>query len=300
MRWLILFCAGLIAFSGSTAVNAQTAATYRQLPVTKEDYVKTFPPFKVVGNLYYVGTYDLGVYLITTREGNILINTGINDSVARIRANIESLGFKFSDIKLLLGTHGHWDHVAGMAEVKRLTGAPMLMHEGDADMLESGGSTDYRYPKGRGAIYEPVKVDQRLKDGDKVRLGDVELTVYHHPGHTKGSTSFSYTTREAGRTYNVLIANMGSINPGVNVAFMQGFSNITEAYASTFAKQKELKPDVWVASHAAQFNMHQKYRPGDPYDPNRFVDPAGYRAKVELYEKRYLDQLKKDREASAQ
>jgi len=122
----------------------------------------------------------------------------------------------------------------------------MLMHKGDAGMLEDGGNSDYRYPNGRGAIYEPVKVDQRLKDGDKVRLGDTELTVLHHPGHTKGATSFSYTTQDASRTYRVLIVNMGSINAGVKVSGMPGFPEITEAYKQTFAKQKPLAPDVWV------------------------------------------------------
>jgi metallo-beta-lactamase class B len=291
---LLLFAfAGLLA-SAPLGLNAQTAI--KQLPVNNPNYVKPFVPFRVIGNLYYVGTYDLAVYLITTPAGHILINTGINDSTAAIRSNIEKLGFKLSDVKLLLATHGHWDHVGAMAEIKRLTGARMLMQEADADMLESGGSQDYRYPQGRGAVYEPIKVDQRLKDGDKVRLGDTELTVMHHPGHTKGSTSFSYNLREGGRNYNVLIANMGSINPGVQVSGMPGFPEITKAYASTFEKQKQLKPDVWVSSHAAQFNMHEKYKPGDPYDPKRFVDPQGYQAKVQNYEKLFRAQLQKEQE----
>jgi metallo-beta-lactamase class B len=298
MRWKPLFFAAVAAFISASPAAAQSQAPYKQLPVNNEAYVKPFAPFKVLGNLYYVGTYDLAVYLLTTREGSILINTGVNNSVAPIRANIESLGLKFSDIKLLLATHGHWDHVAGMAEIKRLTGARMAMQEDDADLLESGGSRDYRYPQGRGAIYEPIKVDQRLKDGDKVRLGEVELTVYHHPGHTKGATSFMYTAEEAGRRYNVLIVNMGSINPGVNVSYMPGFPGITEAYTKTFERQKQLKPDVWVSSHAGHFNMHDKYKPGDSYDPNRFVDPAGYVQKVELYEKRFREQLEKDRKAN--
>jgi metallo-beta-lactamase class B len=291
---LLLFAfAGLLA-SAPLGLHAQTAI--KQLPVNNPNYVKPFVPFRVIGNLYYVGTYDLAVYLITTPAGHILINTGINDSTAAIRSNIEKLGFKLSDVKLLLATHGHWDHVGAMAEIKRLTGARMLMQEADADMLESGGSQDYRYPQGRGAVYEPIKVDQRLKDGDKVRLGDTELTVMHHPGHTKGSTSFSYNLREGGRNYNVLIANMGSINPGVQVSGMPGFPEITKAYASTFEKQKQLKPDVWVSSHAAQFNMHEKYKPGDPYDPKRFVDPQGYQAKVQNYEKLFRAQLQKEQE----
>src|SRR5438045_3518892 len=125
MRWITLVFAAVAAFIAVAPVHAQTQPTFKQLPVTNDAYVKPFPPLRIVGNLYYVGTYDLAVYLITTSAGNILINTGINNSVPAIRSNIESLGFKFSDIKLLLATHGHWDHVAGMAEIKRLTGARM-------------------------------------------------------------------------------------------------------------------------------------------------------------------------------
>lgn len=299
MRLKRLLFVAVAAIIGISAFSTTAQEMFKQLSA-KEIYVKPLAPLRIVGNLYYVGTYDLAVYLITTKEGNILINTGVNNSTAPIRANIEALGFKFSDTKLLLATHGHWDHVAAMAEIKRLTGAKMMMHEDDVALVESGGSTDFRYPQaqGRGAIYEPVKVDRVLKDGDKVRLGDAELTLYHHPGHTRGASSFTYTVSEGGRDYKVLIANMGSINPGVNVATMPGFPNIAEAYATTFAKQKQMKPDIWVASHAAQFNMHKKYKPGDAYDPNRFVDPEGYVAKIAFYEKLYLDQLQKDRAAA--
>ena len=276
--------------------HAQPKFTPPKITAENEIYVRAFPPLHIVGNLYYVGTYDLAVYLIVTPDGNMLINTGVNDSVAPIRANIEKLGFKVSDIKLLLATHGHWDHVAGMAELKRLTGAKMLMQEADAGMLEDGGNSDYRFPNGRGSTYEPVKVDQRLKDGDKVKLGGTELTVMHHPGHTKGATSFSFTTQDAGRTYRVLIANMGSINPGVKVSGMPAFPGITDAYAQTFAKQKQIVPEVWVASHAKQFNLHEKYKPGDAYDANRFVDPEGFRAAVLKLEKIYLDQLAQERQ----
>ena len=279
-------------------VQAQGSA--KKELVAPEPFVKPFPPFRVVGNLYYVGTYDLAVYLITTREGNILINTGVNDSAPGIRANIESLGFRVSDIKLLLATHGHWDHVGAMAEIKRITGAKVMMQEDDAGLLESGGSQDFRFPEGRGAVYPPVKVDRRLKEGDKVRLGETELTVMHHPGHTKGATSFSFSTQDRGRKYEVLIANMASINPGVQVSGMPGYPGITEAYATTLARQKQLKPEIWVSSHAAQFNMHEKYKPGDPYDPNRFVDPQGYQAKVQYYEKLFNTALERERAAKSQ
>ena len=275
------------AMAGALVAQAQQPAQTQihPPPLKNPNYVKPYAPFRVVGNLYYVGTYDLAVYLITTKQGNILVNTGINDSGPVIRENIEKLGFKYQDIKILLATHGHWDHVGAMAGIKRDTGARMMMHEGDVGLVESGGGQDYRYPEGRGTIYEPVKVDRVLKEGDKVRLGETELTVIHHPGHTKGSTSFTFTTEDAGKKYNVLIVNMASINPGVSVAFMPGFADITKAYLGTIERQKQMKPDIWVSSHAGHFNMHQKYKPGDPYDPNRFVDPDGYQAKLQFYEK---------------
>lgn len=272
---------------------ALAQVTWKQLP-GQEIYVRPYEPFRIVGNVYYVGTYDLAVYLITTPQGHMLINTGVNDSGPVIKANIEKLGFKYADIKLLLATHGHWDHVAAMAQIKRETGARMLVHDADTDLVESGGGVDFRFPDGRGPVYEPVKVDQRLHEGDKVAFGGTELTVHHHPGHTKGATSFTFAVREAGRTYNVLIANMGSINPGVNVAFMPAFREITHSYMGTLERQKLLKPDIWLASHAPQFNMYQKHKPGDAYDPNRFVDPDGYGAKIQFYEKLFRAALAKD------
>jgi metallo-beta-lactamase class B len=297
MRCKSLFIAAFVAFLLVSSFQAGAQGPFKKEVVARDVYVKPFPPFRIVGDLYYVGTYDLAVYLITTKEGNILINTGINDSAPAIRANIESLGFKFSDVKLLLATHGHWDHVGAMAEIKQLTGAQMLMHEGDVDLLESGGGQDFRFPEGRGSIYPPIKVDRRLKDGDRVRLGETELTVLHHPGHTKGATSFTYTTEDGGRKYEVLIVNMPSINPGVTVGYMPGYPQINEAYLTTLAKQKQLKPQVWVSSHAGHFDMHQKYKPGDPYDPNRFVDPEGYQKKIQSYERLFNEAYQREREA---
>lgn len=290
-------CAALVFAAAflPVSVTSALAQPVAKPPKVQEKYVQPYEPFRIVGNLYYVGTYDLSVFLITTPQGHMLVNTGVNDSAPYIRANIEKLGFKYNDIKLLLATHGHWDHVGAMAQIKRETGARMLMHEGDADMVESGGNIDYRFPDtGRGVIYEPVKVDQRLKEGDKVSLGGTELTVLHHPGHTKGSTSFTFRTRDAGRDYNVLIVNMGSINPGVNVNFMPGFNEINKAYLGTLERQKQLRPDIWVSSHAPQFNMYQKHKPGDKYDPNRFVDPDGYGAKIQFYEKLFRAAMERD------
>ena len=261
------------------------------------DWHKPFPPFRIVGNLYWVGTWDLSSYLIVTPKGNILINSGLADSVPMILASVEKLGFKFSEIKLITATHTHFDHVAGLAEIKRLTGAKMLIEEDDAPVMESGGKADFRFGDDKSSRFEPVRVDQRLRDGDKIALGGTEITVHHHPGHTKGAVSFTWTVRESGHDYRVIIANMGSINPGVNVSGMPKYPDIAQAYARTFHDQKEMQIDIFLASHASQFHLHEKVKPGDPYDPQRFVDPQGFHASVERLEKVYLDQLEKERQA---
>jgi metallo-beta-lactamase class B len=260
------------------------------------DWVKPFPPFRMVGNLYWVGTYDLSSYLITTPAGHILINTGLAQTVPQIRAGIERLGFKLTDVKILTATHGHFDHVAGLAELKRITGARVMMSEQDAELLESGGKSDFRFGDDPAARFEPVKVDRRLKDGDKIEIGGMILTAHHHPGHTKGATSFTFDVRENNKTYRVGIMNMPGINPGVRVSGMPKFPGIAQAYAQTFHDQKEMKIDVWLASHASQFDLHQKYQPGDAYDPERFVDPQGFQAAVAQLEKGYRDQLLKEQQ----
>lgn len=283
----------------ATAAGAATQSTFKEPPVTNEAWTRPFPAVRLVGNVYYVGTYDLASYLITTDQGHMLINTGVGSSAPMIQQNVESLGFRFSDIRLLLATHGHWDHVGAMAAIKRSTRARMLMHEADVPVLADGGNSDFRfYPKGRGTVYEPVTVDQALKDGEKVRLGGTELTVHHHPGHTKGATSFTFTVRDGGRDYRVGIINTAGINDGVQLLKSPGYPTIVEDYANTIAKQQQMSIDVFLSSHAGQFRLHEKYKPGDAYNPARFVDPEGFRAAVERTEKAYQAQLQKERAGS--
>ena len=280
-------CALLLSLCLCASAGAQQNTEWRQ----------PFPAFKLIGNVYWVGTYDLSTYLITTDAGHILINTGFEDTVPLIAEGVEQLGFKMADVKILAATHAHGDHVAGLAELKRLTGAQMMMSEADSVLLEDGGISDFRFGDGRTPSFEAVKVDRRLKDKDTIALGGVTLTAHHHPGHTKGATSFTFTVRESGRDYRVIIANMPGINAGVTVSGMPKYPTIADDYARTFAAQKALSIDVFLASHAAQFRMHEKYKPGDSYDPNRFVDPLGFRAAVERLEGIYREQLARERAA---
>ena len=264
------------------------------LAQSNPDWTRPFPPFRIVGNLYWVGSYDLATYLIATPQGHILINTGVGDTAKQIKASVERLGFNLADTKILTATHGHFDHVSGMAELKRMTGARLIVSEQDKELLESGGRLDFRFGDTPGARFEPVKVDGTFKDGDTISLGRTVLTAHHHPGHTKGATSFTLNVRESGKTYRVVIANMGSINPGVTVSGMVKYPGITEDYARTFKAQKDMQIDIWLASHASQFKLHEKYKPGDVFNPDRFVDPQGFKASVEQLEKTYLEQLARE------
>jgi len=259
------------------------------------DWTRPFPPFRIIGNIYWVGSYDLSTYLITTPQGNILINTGVGDTAQQIRKSVEQLGFKLSDTRLLTATHGHYDHVAGLAELKRVTGARLIVSEPDKPLLETGGKADFRFGSTPGAQFEPVKVDSTFKDGESNTLGGTTLVAHIHAGHTKGATSFTTSVQDGGKTYRVIIANMGSINPGVTMSGMPGYPGIAQDYGRTFLAQKDMKIDVWLASHASQFRLHDKYKPGDPYNAERFVDPQGYLAAVQRLEKAYLDQLAKER-----
>jgi metallo-beta-lactamase class B len=266
------------------------------VPITNKEWEQPFPGFKIVGNTYYVGTYDLGCYLIDSAAGLILVNSGAPGSYPLIKANIEALGFKTSDIKIITATHGHFDHVGDLAAFQKdAPGAKTYMSERDAPALESGGNLDYRQPEGRGVIYDPVKEDVRTKPGDHIKLGNTDMTVLRAFGHTPGATSVSFQVTDAGKTYNVLIVNMNGINAGVKLLGSPGYPTIVEDFKNTLGMQATYTPDIWVSSHAGQFNLHTVYKPGDAYNPARFGDLAAYKAKITDYQAAYEKQLAEER-----
>jgi metallo-beta-lactamase class B len=282
-------------FIAAISLGALTLAAIHSASPQNPDWTRPFPPFKMIGNIYWVGSYDLSTYLLTSPQGHILINTGVGDTAKQIKTSVEQLGFKMGDVKILTATHAHWDHVAGMAELKKMTGASLVVSDPEKELLESGGKTDFRWGDTSSAWFEPVRVDRTFKDGETISLGETKLTAHYHPGHTRGATSFTTDVRDNGKTYRVAIVNMGSINPGVTVTGMPKYPTIEQDYARTFKTQKEMKIDVFLSSHASQFGMHGKYKPGDPYNPDRFVDPNGFLEAVRALEKTYLDQVAKER-----
>ncbi len=258
-----------------------------------EEWSRPFPGHRIVGDLYSVGTWDLGCFLIVSDEGHVLVNSGLEDSTAMIRANVESLGFRLEDVRVLLTMQAHWDHAAALAEIREIAGAEMWATAGDAPLLESGGLEDPLFGGELG--FRAVPVDRILKDGEVVRLGAIRLTVVETPGHTVGSSTYLMTTSDGGREYRVALANLGSINPGTGLRIDATYPGIADDYEKTFRRQKAMEVDVWVAAHASQYGLHDKFQPGDPHDPERFVDPEGFEEAVRRYERLYEEALAAER-----
>lgn len=278
--WGVVMLAGVVQSAG-----AQKTIKH---PHSNKEWSQDYQPFRIAGNLYYVGTYDLAAYLITTPQGHILINTGLDDSESLIRAHVSSLGFKFKDIKILLATHVHFDHVGAMAAIKKQTGATMMINAKDAKALADGGDSDYILG-GKGATFVPVKADELLHNGDTIKLGNMNIVMLHHPGHTPGSSSFLFDVKDGQRTYKVLIANMPSILDETNLAGMPGYTDVGKDYAYTLKAMKALQFDLWLSSHASQFALHTKHKPGDAYKPEVFSDRAGYNETLAEWEKVYQE-----------
>ncbi|HEY6902516.1 MAG TPA: subclass B3 metallo-beta-lactamase [Puia sp.] len=277
-----------------TTILASTQLSAQKLyaPLSNPDWTKERQPFRIAGNLYYVGTFDLGIYLITTPKGHILINTGVPGSETAIRKHIEALGFKVSDIKILLTTQAHFDHVGAMAAMKRITGAQLMVHERDAPLLADGGNSDFDMG-GKGPMFQPVKVDRLLHNGETVSLGNMQITVLHHPGHTKGSCSYLFTVKDEKRSYRVLIANMPSILDDTKFPGMPTYPEVGKDYAHTLDTMPKVQFDLFLASHAGQFDLDKKYKPGSGYHPEVFMDRPGYLAAIEDLHKAYLKRIGK-------
>ena len=275
---------GNILFVGYFA-NAQTVSVLENTP---PEWSAPYQPFRIVGNLYYVGTYDLACYLITTSEGNILINTGLAASADMINKNIKTLGFKHTDTRILLTTQAHFDHMAAMASIQRLTGAKMMVNKGDSSVVADGGKSDYALI----TTFEPVKINRILENRDTVKLGTMRLMMLNHPGHTKGSCSFLFDVKDKQGSYRVLIANMPTIVTGKKFSEIPAYKQIASDYAYTLSEMKKLSFDIWLASHASQFELHKKHKPGDKYNPKAFMDKKGYDAALNDLQLQFSNKIK--------
>lgn len=244
------------------------------------DWNKPFPAHRIVGNVYFVGSEQLGSFLITTPEGHILINSDYEETVPVIRAAVEKLGFKFTDIKILLGSHAHPDHMTGDALVKQLTGATVMAMEEDVPALTNIRPSGKAHP-----------IDRVLHDGDTVTLGGTTLTAHLTPGHTRGCTTWTLQASENGETYNVVVVGSLSLN-AANLGDNPAYPNIREDFVKSFKVMRSLPADVFVGSHNGFYNMAQKYaRLEGGETPNPYIDPAGYQALIDSSERAFNSRL---------
>jgi metallo-beta-lactamase class B len=273
----------LLALASATGLFAQAQPSWSE----------PFPPHRVIGNIYYVGTRGLASYLITTPQGHILINSNLDPTVPMIKTSIEKLGFKFSDVKILLISHAHWDHCAGSFRVKELTGAKYMVMDADVPEIEAGGKGNFAYGNSPDTLYKPVKVDRVLHDGDEVRLGDSVLTARLTPGHTKGCTTWTMKAIEGGKPYNVVIVGSPNVNAGYKLVGNKLYPQIAADYERTFRVLKALACDVFLGAHGDYYGLEKKYPRLKEGQANPFIDPEGYKAYVADREVAFRTELKK-------
>jgi metallo-beta-lactamase class B len=304
---LCCFIIFVLAFAGGAPANAtaQTATpkatillTTPQVPASP-DWTEPFPPFRIAGTLYYVGSKGLANYLITTPQGNILINSDTVANVPMIKASIEKLGFKFSDTKILLISHAHWDHDAASAQVKKETGAKYMVMDADVPVVESGGKSDFNYGNSPSTFYESTKVDRVLHDDDEVKLGGTMLVAHLTPGHTKGCTTWTMKVTEGGRTYDVVIVGSPNVNPGYKLVNNEAYPQIAEDYERMWRVLKSLPCDIFLGAHGEYFGLEQKYARLRAASANPFIDPDGYKKYVAQKEQDFLVELAKQKAAAA-
>jgi len=268
MRKLAL---SLLALSFGVALAAQN----------KPDWTIPIAPFRIADGLYYVGSRDLASYLVVTPQGNILINSGLESSPTLIRSSIEQLGFKYTDTRVLLISHAHWDHDAGSARVIQETGAKYMVMDDDVPVVESGGALDFAYAD---SPYPKAKVDRVLHDGDEVKLGDATLVAHKTPGHTRGCTTWTMKAQQNGRTLDAVIVGSWNVNAEYRLVdkpqHPASYPGIVTDYRKTFALLKQLRCDLFLGAHGDYFNLLGKLARARKSGESVWIDPEGYQAKV--------------------
>lgn len=237
-------------------------------------------PFRIIGNIYYVGASDVTSFLIVTPSGDILLDGGFVETAPQIEANIQKLGFKVSDVKFLLNSHAHFDHCGGLAELKKRTGAKFVAMDGDADVLASGGQKDFFFG-GSKLMFPAIKPDRVIHDGETVTFGGVTMTAHRTAGHTRGDTTWAMSTTDSGKTYHVVFIGSMSVLSGYRLTKPESYPGIAADYERSFQILKSLPCDVFLAAHGSFFDLTGKREAlAKGAQENPFIDPAGYQAYI--------------------
>jgi metallo-beta-lactamase class B len=264
-------CAAPLLAQGKRGMTPEELS--RQTLGTPEQQRKAFPPHKVIGNIYSVGTEMQGSFLVTTPEGHILVNTNFDETVPILRESVEKLGFRFADIKIVLGSHAHGDHMEGDARVKELTGAQVMAMEQDVPALERMRPAGKAHP-----------IDRVLHDGDEVTLGGTTLVARHTPGHTSGNTTWVMKAQDGGRSYDVVIIGGMGVTENAPLVNSAGLTPLARDYMRSFKLLRSIPCDVPLGSHTSMYNLAQKY-PRVGKGPNPYIDPEAYIEELDARER---------------
>lgn len=268
----------IVALANVGAVQQDSGAP---VPTGREAWYEATEPLRIVGPIHYVGTRELGVYLITTPAGHILLDGAMPGSAPLIEASIRKLGYRLEDIRILLISQAHADHVGTLAHFKKVTGASLAVMRADATLVESGGRTDYLFASEPSFHFEPVTVDRVIEDSDTVALGGVQLRARLTPGHTPGTTTWITTVDDGDRSYHVVFPGSTSVNPGTRLVRNPSYPGIADDYRHAFAVLESLQPDIFLAAHASAFDLAGKRARSATEGVAAFVDRGGYRRRVE-------------------
>jgi metallo-beta-lactamase class B len=266
-----------LSFAAILAAQSPSPSASETPSAMVKSWQQPAEPMHVAGPINFVGTQGLGVYLITTPAGHILLGGGVPNAAAPIEASIRKLGYKPEDIKILLSNHAHFDHVGTLAAFKKLTGAAVTVMDRDVDLLASGGKIDYLFAKNPKFRFPPVTTDRVLKDGDVVELGGVKLTARRTAGHTPGCTTFTTTVKDGERSYNVVFPDGTSVNEGTRFVNNPSYPGILEDYRRTFTTLESLKPDIYLSYHGDAVGLLETRTRAATEGVQAFVDPDGYK-----------------------
>ena len=297
MRSILLACSLTLLVISLSAQPLAGSNGQSQYTKATPEWNRPVKPFRIIGNIYYVGASEVSSFLITTPKGHILLDSGFSETVPLIVEGVKQLGFKMEDVKVLINSHAHYDHAAGLAELKRLTGAQLMLSEPDAATVANGGKGDLQW--GDKWTYEPARADRLLKDKDQVELGGVTMIARLTPGHTRGCTTWLMKVTEEGKSYDVVL--IGSTTaPGYKLVNNPNYPNIVSDYEYTFRLLRSLHCDVFLGPHGSFFHLEEKARRlARGERPNPFIEGKSYREFLARTEKEFVDLLSKQKTGSS-
>jgi metallo-beta-lactamase class B len=267
---------------------------FAQADETSRSWNKPVAPFRIAGNLYYVGAVEITSYLITTPEGHFLLDGGFVETAPQIERNVTELGFQLTDVKFLLNSHAHFDHAGGLAELKKVTGARFVASERDAPLLRSGGHGDFRF--GDTLTFPPIAPDQIVHDGEALQLGNQIMIAHLTPGHTKGCTTWTTKIHAKNKVYDVVFVGSQSALD-YKFAGQESYAGITDDFERSFALLKHLPCDIFLASHGSFFHFVEKHERLLRGNSNGFIDPDGYKTYLRESERDFRNKLGRQKSA---